>query len=217
MGVAATNDRFYGTRLVGPFLDLHLATVYGAGTSSATPQVAAAVALWLQKHATAPGPQPWRRVEAVRNAVFSSADKNVGSHEAKLGQGYLRAHAALDVAPDSTLPETPADAVWFPWIRMLLHLEAAARADERQEMLELEALQLYLTSRELQDVARNADPDVDELGPADRKRLLAAISVDPRASATLRGWAEQLMRKLPRVPTDPPGRHATPRRGGRGS
>ena len=47
----------------------------GAGTSSATPQVAAAAALYLQKHGAtlfdrAAYPEPWMRVEAVPNSFL---------------------------------------------------------------------------------------------------------------------------------------------------
>jgi hypothetical protein len=44
----------------------------GEGTSAATPQVAAAAALWLERHKQRL-PRDWRRVEAVRHALFSSA------------------------------------------------------------------------------------------------------------------------------------------------
>ena len=40
----------------------------GEGTSSATPQVAAAAALWIERYKAAL-PDDWRRVEAVRHAL----------------------------------------------------------------------------------------------------------------------------------------------------
>ncbi|MEV9163459.1 hypothetical protein AB0127_27640, partial [Klebsiella pneumoniae] len=46
----------------------------GSGTSSATPQVAAAAAIWLADSAHSAGlPEDWRRVEAIRHALFASA------------------------------------------------------------------------------------------------------------------------------------------------
>lgn len=69
----------------------------GEGTSSATPQVAAAVALWFEKH-KATLPRNWQRVEAVRKALFDSA-KEKGSDPKKLGRGILQANAALAIAP----------------------------------------------------------------------------------------------------------------------
>jgi hypothetical protein len=50
----------------------------GAGTSSSTPQIAAACALWVQLYGRnyAAG---WQRVEACRRASFRSADPGNGS------------------------------------------------------------------------------------------------------------------------------------------
>ncbi len=70
----------------------------GAGTSAATPQIAAAAALWLAKHwdAVSQYAQPWMRIEAVRRALFDTADHatpKMGQAETlkKLGQGvYAR-------------------------------------------------------------------------------------------------------------------------------
>jgi subtilase family protein len=45
----------------------------GAGTSSSTPQVAAACALWLEMNMVSL-PEDWTRVEACRLALFDSAD-----------------------------------------------------------------------------------------------------------------------------------------------
>src|SRR5262249_35192343 len=64
----------------------------GAGTSSSTPQIAAAAALWREKY-KAQLPRDWRRVEAVRNALFQSARKADAGH---FGNGILQARAALD-------------------------------------------------------------------------------------------------------------------------
>lgn len=74
----------------------------GGGTSSATPQVAAAAALWITKnkqelvdkgyHGT------WKQVEAVRYALFQSAKKhNIVGWEKYYGNGILQARAALDI------------------------------------------------------------------------------------------------------------------------
>src|SRR5262245_3004364 len=73
----------------------------GAGTSSATPQIAAAAALWYEKY-KAQLPRDWRRVEAVRNALYRSArDTNFKYY----GKGILQAKAALDVTPQLNLPK----------------------------------------------------------------------------------------------------------------
>jgi hypothetical protein len=52
----------------------------GRGTSSATPQIAAATALWIQKNQAAWNAysEGWMRVEAVRIALFDSSAKIAG-------------------------------------------------------------------------------------------------------------------------------------------
>ncbi len=81
----------------------------GGGTSTATPQIAAAVALWLQHHGAALDNllgegerRSWKRVEAVRTALFQSADAlNLPNY---FGNGIVRASDALDYAPVATRP-----------------------------------------------------------------------------------------------------------------
>ena len=72
----------------------------GAGTSAATPQVAAAAAIWLQKNRAAVDayPEGWMRVEAIRKALFDSA-KRTRPVDLHLGRGELRANEALTTAP----------------------------------------------------------------------------------------------------------------------
>jgi subtilisin family serine protease len=67
----------------------------GEGTSAATPQVAAAAALWLESHDQRL-PRDWRRVEAVRHALFSTARTGDAKH---FGNGILQAHSALGCRP----------------------------------------------------------------------------------------------------------------------
>lgn len=80
----------------------------GGGTSSATPQIAAAAALWIAFHRKQleamgyyqPGNQ-WMKVEAVRHALYSSAAKEKVFPEWKkyYGNGILRAYDALQIPP----------------------------------------------------------------------------------------------------------------------
>lgn len=80
----------------------------GGGTSSATPQIAAAAALWIGYHRKQleemgyyqPGNQ-WMKVEAVRHALYSSAAKEKVFPEWKkyYGNGILRAYDALQIPP----------------------------------------------------------------------------------------------------------------------
>ena len=90
----------------------------GEGTSAATPQIAAAVALWFEKYKNIL-PRDWRRVEAVRNALFRSAKAGDTQH---LGHGILQANAALAIAPDLNLKKTDADNDSFSFLRVITGL-----------------------------------------------------------------------------------------------
>ncbi|WP_343702376.1 S8 family serine peptidase [Chitinophaga sp.] len=88
----------------------------GGGTSSATPQVAAAAALWIAYHRPEleakgyyqPGRQ-WLKVEAVRHALYRSASRQFPEWEKYYGNGILRAYDALGigVADEAELSPAP--------------------------------------------------------------------------------------------------------------
>ena len=101
----------------------------GAGTSAATPQAAAAAALWLQKHRGEFSEKEWhgwQKSEAVCQALMKTADRQ-GKVEPDryLGLGGLRANDALDVSyadvrksqrPKSSgknQPDSPPGSLWF--------------------------------------------------------------------------------------------------------
>lgn len=176
----------------------------GAGTSSATPQVAAAAALYLQTHAdtlfdTAKYPEPWMRVEAVRQALFVSADKtaDAGNPE-KLGNGIVRAAAALKVAPPAaqTLHKSEPDRAVFPVLRVLTGL-GAAPSTTADTMLALEATQLaqLWTSDDRPNPVEAALPDPDlpaeAIPPARVRQLLDALYEHPAASPALKRRVEE--------------------------
>jgi subtilisin family serine protease len=113
----------------------------GAGTSAATPQVTAAAAIWIQKYRARleQYPERWMRVEAVRKALFGRSNAGDETH---LGKGELRARSALDEPPANTgLQLEKRDSASFALFRVLTGFGVAA-PDGRQQMLELEALQL---------------------------------------------------------------------------
>ncbi len=172
-----------------------LVSLDGAGTSSATPQAAAAAALWLQRAGVPESAQPWQRVEAVRNALFASADKSPDD-ETHFGQGLLRARLALDEPFRDDLDMTPSDSVSFPWLRMLDVLEATAEPDGRALMYEVEALQIYLQSPKMQQLAGGADPLADDLDAVTRKKLVGALRDSPLASQALRDRMTEMYGRL---------------------
>jgi Subtilase family len=176
----------------------------GQGTSAATPQVAAAAAIWLQKNRTAVDsyPQGWMRVEAIRNALFDSARRNEQEFK-RLGHGELRASEALALVPGaaSTLRQTAPDTVSFPIAQILTGLGIQAMPDSPQRrMLELEALQLSQNT----DIESIIPADPAKALPADLRRLSEALVAHPRASNALRQAMGGAAASVPvGIPTEP--------------
>ena len=157
----------------------------GRGTSAATPQVAAAAAIWLQKNRAAVDayPKAWMRVEAIRNALFDSARPNPRETR-RLGRGELQANAALARTPAaaSALRMTDADTASFTLLRVLTGLGMQAATGTQLQMLELEALQL--SQNTAIESIMPADPAT--ASPADLRRLAEALAAQPRASRALK-------------------------------
>jgi subtilisin family serine protease len=166
---------------------------FGGGTSSATPQAAAAAALWLAAYPAPAGAAAWQRVEAVRSALFSSADRSQADTETYFGQGLLKAAAALEKPFRTDLPPAPADDVTFPWLRILGGLEAATPIDGVEQMYEVEALQVYLVTPQLQTIAGGADPITDDLPAAERRVLFRRMRESPRISRALRSRLDAVL------------------------
>jgi subtilisin family serine protease len=153
----------------------------GEGTSSATPQVAAAVALWFEKY-KGELPRDWRRVEAVRHALFTTARD--GGDRKRLGHGIVQASRALGVRPMLGLPQTPADDDSFAFLRVLTGL-GVVEIPPRERMFNLELAQRWVVNPRLQAIV--PDPDATRpLEPARLKALMEAIIEDPGASRALR-------------------------------
>jgi hypothetical protein len=164
----------------------------GAGTSAATPQIAAAAACWIQKNRAAVEnyPKAWMRVEAVRRALFASADATDREH---FGRGTLRANLAMDIAPvaAASLVEQPQDSVGIPLLEPTLGtIFGAAKPTAKQRMLRVEAAQILARSGELQNILVNAGIDPDrpprDVPPAVRRQFLEAMIAHPAASKALK-------------------------------
>ena len=193
----------------------------GAGTSAATPQVAAAVALWLAEYFddVMNYPQPWMRVEAVRHALFKAAEKttakmNAAETREKIGQGVLKALAALDVRPPAASALTklpPAEASWS-WLDMLFGVNVSLapgekRSAQREAMLKLELTQLAARDEKVAEAIADPEAPRGKISEAARKRYLEAALDSGKASAPLRAY---LLKKLGRKQAATPA--ASPRR-----
>ncbi|MBI1682299.1 S8 family serine peptidase [Caulobacter hibisci] len=161
----------------------------GQGTSCATPQVAAAAALWIAENRAKVDayPEGWMRVEAVRKALFSSARPGARS---TFGAGLLRADKALGIKPAAanTLRKSPEDDAAFALIRLAAGLGAAGLprlSPAEQRMLELEILQLSQSAAIEAIMPDPEDPPETETG---RRKLREALADQPNASRRLKSF-----------------------------
>lgn len=177
----------------------------GQGTSCATPQVAAAAALWIAENRARYDayPEDWMRVEAVRQALFSSAHKP-GSLKT-FGNGLLRAHKALGYpVDDRLLKRAEKDNTAFALIRLAAGLGVApgdvVPGDAAvARMLELEILQL---SQSAEVEAVMPDPDQPPTSETGVRKLREALAAQPGASRRLKDFLRaaggQTVQKPPR-------------------
>ena len=190
----------------------------GRGTSAATPQIAAAAALWLAEHweRLSRYSEPWMRVEAVRHALFTAAGKttprmNRDETHAKIGQGVLRAFGALDVRPlseaelrDRKLP--PAQATWS-WLDLLLGRGGVSFGPEihpaQARALRLELTQMAQRHRKVEDAIPDPDRPPSDISPAARNRYLEAALDQGEPSAKLRSVLERLLARSPTAAAPP--------------
>ena len=162
----------------------------GAGTSAATPQVAAAAALWLQQH----NPQlaePWMRAEAVRQALFTSANPVDATH---FGRGILKAKKTLGQPISPGLVKAPVDNDSFAFFRVITGLGIAG-TPAREAMFNLELTQRWLMNANLQE----AIPDPDAARPVPNKQLanfFDAVLADLLASNALKSFLKERVRSL---------------------
>jgi Subtilase family len=169
----------------------------GSGTSAATPQVAAAAALWIQKNKTQweQYPEGWMRVEAVRKALFETARLDGSELGERLGRGVIQAAAALAQTPadPALLKKQPVDSASFPFLRVItgLGISTTQDVDVRQRMLEIEALQLTQQFQELEQLIPEPE-NTGALSQADRQRVIDRLHDAPAASDALRTALKQL-------------------------
>ncbi len=171
----------------------------GGGTSSVTPQIAAAASLWLQKYQDEIRDfLPWQRVEAVRHALFSSARP---AERRFFGNGILDAEAALEVRPVRVANMTPVDKLRFPWLQVLFGYRYTG--DDRKEeakmaMYETEIQQLVYSDKNVAAQVENAieDEDLDSsISLKSDKDLADAIVNSPMASESLKAKMEGMLQK----------------------
>lgn len=188
----------------------HVVDEDGQGTSAATPQLAAAAALWIARHwDELERLGGWRRGEAVRQALFRSASLGARADpDARLGWGAVRAGAMLGLALADlgTLVEEPRATAAWAWLKLLTGRGtgfAASGLQSADRLLGLELMQL--AQRDAVVAAAVPDPDADAVKAVARRRLLEAAEASPLASRALRAaLASALRGRTPSRPLTPP-------------
>ena len=166
----------------------------GAGTSSATPQLAAAAACYWKKYKKDLDglDAGWKKVEAIRHAMFSTAYKTGAPKENEyFGQGILQAFDALQQPVKKTgLKMEEADHVRFPILSVILKSEMKRLASPGEmPMIELEINQAVQNSIELQNILK--DKDYSALSAASKKKFRDILIGDKDTSTVLRKFLKE--------------------------
>jgi hypothetical protein len=161
----------------------------GAGTSSATPQIAAAAAIYYRKYHQELDSldEPWQKVEAIRNALYSTALKKIkpGFKGIKgyFGNGLLQANAALQVPVDDNLPMTEKDRVpWFPILATIFKRLPSPEYKARMEMFNTELAQLVFTYPEIARTIGNEKLPLKNIRKTQWNGFITAV-IEHRASS----------------------------------
>jgi subtilisin family serine protease len=183
--------------------------IRGDGTSSATPQVAAAAALYYIKNydALEALPEPWMRVEAIRKALFESAKKEINSegdnfendYKKYYGNGIVQASEMLTikVATAAELVKQEEDSVSFAFFKLILGIRSMEEDEAaEEEMLETELMQLVLTDENLQAVLDNEEKKIETLSDTQKKQVAETVLRNKNASAKMKERMQLLLNQL---------------------
>ncbi len=150
----------------------------GGGTSAATPQIAAAAAIWIALHKAELKKRgyagTWKQVEAVREALFRSADKSFAESGKYYGNGILRARKALEYGVpdigDDQRAEEASQSLWGLGETLTLFLHRRRAGDmpgpALHRSLELELQHLLLDDAEMAETGRVEPEDAEQIRQA---------------------------------------------------
>lgn len=189
-----------------PWADLgcgNLVSMDGAGTSAATPQIAAAVALWIAKHRTdlEQYPEPWMRVQAARFALFESALKRTASMDeketfSKVGQGVMQAARALAIQPPAaqTLSMASQAEPSWGWLNLIFGGGVSLQPGLPElgvEMLSLELTQMAQRVQAVEAAVADCDVEAGDVSSLARNTYLEAALDAGSPSMPLRAFLER--------------------------
>ena len=173
----------------------------GGGTSSATPQVAAAAALYMAKNRQFfidnYGRQPnWRWTEATRQALFNSASIIDDKTQKYLGMGELKAMDALNepLLPANKLKKNEKEAKIFSGFFSFVKMAFGKSADYStpttlKEMMELEILQILHRDSALMEYAVQVEEEVPSLTTEQLEAIFNQVKASRFASDTFKKYA----------------------------
>jgi hypothetical protein len=172
----------------------------GQGTSAATPQVAAAAALYVEKNYDQLSQlQGWQKVEAVRAALFGSAARAGNAIDSHFGRGMLKANSALAIGIDvEALTKLPEDTASWPFFKVLTDIGLAA-ADPATAMLQVEMMQLTQKNAELAKILVDPEATMDP-NCLKVKEFFSAITTIPAASKYLKAALSAYLKTGSTVP-----------------
>jgi subtilisin family serine protease len=174
----------------------------GAGTSSATPQIAAAAACYYKKYQKQLNalPEAWMRVEAIRNALYKTALKLVkfadDDYDVYFGNGIIHAKDALAVQVPSVsalqnMKCKSDDVPFFPLLSILFKEQKKPVNTQELQMFNVELAQLVHNNRDLQQLLDNDEKIFAALDMKARKKFMDAVIAKREASKTLRKFLQE--------------------------
>ena len=174
----------------------------GAGTSAATPQIAAAAACYYKKYSKQLNalPEAWMRVEAIRNALYKSALKLVkfadDGYEVYFGNGILHAKDALaiPVPTAASLQQMKSkidDVPFFPLLSILFKAQQKPVDTNELQMFNVELAQLVHNNIDLQKLLDDDEKTFGELDVKERKLFMDAVISKKDASKTLKKFLQE--------------------------
>lgn len=187
-------------------------TVRGAGTSSATPQIAAAAAIyWKKYHDELITLEGWQQVEIIRQALFGSAQRDALTgiegdtlDDKKItfyfGKGHLRALEALQHTPASLLSSIQKeedDEVYLAFWRVLFGTRSLFEAERSldkpiENMYQIELKQLIAHSEKLQHLLDNEEKTLNDFSNDELQKFINIIIQMPESSESLKAFLREV-------------------------